>query len=93
MRSKATQRAGPSTSIDPRSDATLLAYTGGPLAAGVPGRDLSGNDLARIARVWALTASGGQPVEPAGSAELSAVADALVGSGAFALIDSPPPEA
>ena len=74
--------------IDPRSDATLLAYTDGALPAGVPGRDLSGNDLARIARVWALTASGGQPVDPAGPDMLAAVREALLASGSF--VPSPP---
>ena len=79
--------------IDVRSDAILLTYTGGPLGLGVPARDLSGNDIARIARVQALSASGGAPVDPATDAQLAALLDALVASGSFALVAPILPEA
>ena len=76
----------PVAAIDPRSDVILLTYSGGPLGLGVPARDLHGGDLARIARVRALSASGGAPVDPATDAQLAALLDELVASGSFALV-------
>ena len=82
----------PAASIDPGSDAILLAYRDGPVGYGVPARDLHGNDLARIVRVRALSASDGQPVEPATAEQLTALYEELLASGTFSASVAPPAE-
>ena len=77
--------------IDPGSDTVLLTFADGPLGTAVPGRDLHGGDLARIARVRALTASGGEPVEPPTQEQLAALYLELVASGTFTPATAPEP--
>jgi hypothetical protein len=85
--------------IDPRSETIVLEYVDGRTARYVPARDLSGNDLARIAYRRAtdkarasrrvLVAPGAQRVKPSRPAlatprELKVLAAELVSSGRFA---------
>lgn len=71
--------------FDPRSAAPTLAYTGGPdgfpALRGVPARDLSDADLARIAYEEAEI----RPASPLGvtDSDLAALRDRLVGTGLY----------
>ncbi len=83
-----------SAAIDPRSDAIVLFYNGGPTPRDVPARDLHGGDLARILYVRAhVDLEKGRPV-PATPAQLEALATDLSSSGSWAReagpIDPPP---
>ncbi len=81
--------ATPEPAVDPRSPDVVLHYTGGPIFGLAPARDLNGSDLARIARIEALMASGGMPVEPATPDELAALVARLEASGAFSRTPAP----
>jgi hypothetical protein len=73
----------PASPIDPRSDAIVLFYNGGPTPRDVPARDLHGGDLARIAYVRAhVGLEKGRPAT-ATPAQLEALATQLVGLGSF----------
>ncbi len=74
----------PASLIDPRSDAVVLFYTGGPTPRDVPARDLHGGDLARILYVRAhVDLEAGRP-KPATPAELEALATDLSATGSWA---------
>jgi hypothetical protein len=74
--------------IDPRSPEPRLRYSGRPLPADIPTRDLHGGDLARIHHVRAMaTAAGEFRPEPATAEELLALALELVALGLFVLIE------
>ena len=73
----------PASPIDPRSDATVLFYTGGPAPRDVPTRDLHGRDLARILYVRAhVDLEAGRP-KAATAAELEALATELSSLGSW----------
>jgi hypothetical protein len=74
----------PVSSIDPRSNATVLFYNGGPAPRDVPARDLHGGDLARILYVRAhVELAGGRP-KAARPEELEELATTLSASGGWA---------
>ena len=74
----------PASPIDPRSDALVLFYNGGPTPRDVPARDLHGGDLARILYARAhVGLEKGQPA-PATPAQLEALATELSGFGSWA---------
>lgn len=74
----------PASPIDPRSDAIVLFYNGGPTPRDVPARDLHGGDLARILYARAhLDLEAGRP-KPATPAQLAGLATELSGFGSWA---------
>lgn len=74
----------PASPIDPRSDALVLFYNGGPTPRDVPARDLHGGDLARILYARAhIGLERGQP-KPATPAQLEALATDLSSTGSWA---------
>lgn len=105
--SKPRANAPAPAGIDPRSDATVLAYAGGPVPRDVPTRDLSANDLGRIAHTRAIAAAfevrpvlvpPGETLAPPewparpDHAALAALADELVAGGSFVRVPADPPE-
>lgn len=79
--------------IDPAGEDTVVTYVGPAVVAGIPARDLHGNDLARALYVRAHRATdwdkrdadGNGPAlpKPATQAQLAALVDELVESGAY----------
>jgi hypothetical protein len=93
----------PASPIDPRSDAIVLFYNGGPTPRDVPARDLHGGDLARVLYVRAhVNLETGRP-KPATPAQLEALATELSGFGSWTrqaepveetpIVEVPTPEA
>jgi len=80
----------PASPIDPRSDAIVLFYNGGPTSRDVPQRDLHGGDLARILYARAhVDLEKGRP-KAATAEQLAAFAAELVAFGSF--LTEPIPE-
>ena len=65
------------------SDEPVVYFVGAAAGADVPGRHLNMADLARVHRIKALQASGGEPVAPATADELHVIAEQLVATGGF----------
>ena len=93
---KPRSRPAPGEVIDLRSADPVLFYAGGPLPPGVPARDLSGNDLGRIAYVRAqqvaIESESYQQPGQASQGALTAIADELVALGTFTRAPAPPAE-
>lgn len=76
--------------FDPRSAAPTLAYRGPGALDGIPARDLSGADLARIAWVRRGAERDGSPIDVTAD-EVAAVLADLVASGLYAAEPAAPP--
>ena len=86
-----SRKPDPAAPIDPRSDALVLFYSGGPTPRDVPARDLHGGDLSRIAYARAhLDLVEGLPSAPT-PRQLVELAAELLASGSF--VTEPTPQA
>lgn len=81
--------------IDPRGDDVVLVYAGAGFVEGVPTRDLSGSDLARVAYIRRLRAARDEdaprPAINAGEGDVSELVGELVATGIWSLAAAAPP--